>query len=282
MEVIDGRHYQSNVGVKANQRRTPLSTPVTIYALSDPRNKTLVRYIGKTSKPLHRRLCEHVAERNRPKRNHRREWIKKLHSEGVTPKIWPIEVCAKENWIEREMHWIWLFKPVGLTNGTDGGEGGEGNAGWKWKPEALAKISEIRKGKKLSPENAEMRRRQLTEKARPLAATPEALLKRSLKLRGRKVSRESIEKANATKRRRRALGEIKSLVWTPEMRLAASLKQIGISKPSKTKQKVVCIETGEVFESLKAAGTRTGFGGGKISVAIARQKTSGGFHWRKL
>lgn len=280
--MVDGRHAKSNVGVKANQRRTHLSTPVTIYALSDPRKPELIRYIGKTKERLNRRLCGHISKAE-TERTLRGNWVKSLIRCGVSPIIWPLEICTNSNWIEREMFWIRLFKPLGLKNGTDGGEGGNGNKGWKWKPEALARISAIRKGKKLSPENAAMRRIQLRDKALPLAMMPEVRERAAAKLRGRKMSDEAKEKMRASILSSYASGSRKGRVWTEDQKLSCSMKQLEISKPNlKARIPVVCVETGRIFESLAAAGCFTGFGHAKISTAIAHGRTSGGFHWRKI
>ncbi len=119
-----------------------------IYALSDARKPTEIRYIGKTEKALKSRLKEHVVERNRFS-NHRLNWIRKLWGEGLKPIIWPLEVCWLSQWEERERYWIAFFKPIGiLTNAT---EGGDGNCS-KWNG---AKISAAKKGKKMTPEAKE-------------------------------------------------------------------------------------------------------------------------------
>ncbi len=118
-----------------------------IYALADPLDPGTIRYVGKTVKPLHRRLAEHVADRNRANRFcHRMAWIRKLVREGRKPVIRALEICSDTVWVEREQHWIKQFKVSGrLINGTDGGEGGSGNSGWKWSKEALSKVSKARR-----------------------------------------------------------------------------------------------------------------------------------------
>ena len=45
-------------------------------------------------------------------------------------------------------------------------------------------------------------------------------------------------------------------------------------------KKVVCVETNEVFESLKAAGERVGVSNSKICIAIKTGHMSGGYHWK--
>lgn len=45
-------------------------------------------------------------------------------------------------------------------------------------------------------------------------------------------------------------------------------------------KKVVCVETNEIFESLKAAGKSVGTSNSKICTAIKTGGRSGGFHWK--
>ena len=52
----------------------------------------------------------------------------------------------------------------------------------------------------------------------------------------------------------------------------------GAGRPSK---KVLCVETGEVFESMGEAHRKTGVRTGNISsVCNGKQKTAGGYHWQ--
>lgn len=46
-------------------------------------------------------------------------------------------------------------------------------------------------------------------------------------------------------------------------------------------KKVLCVETGEVFESTMEVERKTGIGNGRISaVCLGKHKTTGGYHWR--
>ena len=54
----------------------------------------------------------------------------------------------------------------------------------------------------------------------------------------------------------------------------------GAGKPSK---KVLCVETGEIFESTKDAERKTGIDFSNISrTCNGKRKTAGGFHWRYI
>lgn len=99
--------------------------PTLIYVLKDPRTDE-VRYVGKTSQKLDRRLGQHLRDK---KNNHRCHWIQYLVRDGLKPILDVIEtVPAGEDWVEREMYWIAHYKEIGarLVNQTKGGEGATG------------------------------------------------------------------------------------------------------------------------------------------------------------
>lgn len=94
-----------------------------IYALSDPANPKLPRYIGKTTKTLIRRRCVHEC--------HSREvrmasfpvnqWLLELERTGKRCVIYALEITTPELMKERETHWIRFFRPLGtLLNKSDG------------------------------------------------------------------------------------------------------------------------------------------------------------------
>ncbi len=45
-------------------------------------------------------------------------------------------------------------------------------------------------------------------------------------------------------------------------------------------KKVICVETGEVFESIKNASIATGANQSRISIVAKKGGTSGGYHWK--
>lgn len=95
-----------------------------IYALIDPRTKS-VMYVGKTKNTLLRRLYCHVriAKRGRPKTK-KRDWILSLVSLGLKPEIKLLEICDKYNWRDRELFWCSQFN--NLLNANKAGGGGDG------------------------------------------------------------------------------------------------------------------------------------------------------------
>jgi hypothetical protein len=95
---------------------------VTIYKLIDPRDNS-VKYIGRTHKPLKKRLDGHLADARRGSKSHRCKWIRKLLSKGLIPSIEALENVAWDKGSEREQYWIAWYGRKNLVNGTDGGEG---------------------------------------------------------------------------------------------------------------------------------------------------------------
>lgn len=93
---------------------------MVIYALSDPRNKTVPKYVGRTIKPLRQRLSGHRCVAKRYPHYPVSKWVTELKSIGLIPVIYALEVVTGENGKERETHWIRFFKPLGLLNRSDG------------------------------------------------------------------------------------------------------------------------------------------------------------------
>ena len=123
-----------------------------IYGLYDPRVGT-VRYVGKTTTPLPKRLGCHITEGVRliEKRRHGTavyQWIAKLLREGVNPGIRLLENCSEdiEDTLERE--WIRSLQEAGieLLNGTEGGTGGRRT------PATRAKMSQRQRQQWQDPE----------------------------------------------------------------------------------------------------------------------------------
>lgn len=81
----------------------------------------MVRYVGKTSGTLARRLRGHIAETKRYSHLYKSRWIAELLREGFRPSIRLLEEVAPQNWEEREKFWIKQFP--NLTNAAPGGAG---------------------------------------------------------------------------------------------------------------------------------------------------------------
>jgi len=90
-----------------------------VYAISDPINPNVPKYVGKTKNTLRWRLCSHLEEAARFKGDKMKpffQWINEMIQESRLPKIYALEVCKLENIKDRERHWIKFFKPLGILN----------------------------------------------------------------------------------------------------------------------------------------------------------------------
>ena len=119
---------------------------IYLYKLSHTTTKE-VRYIGKTNN-LARRLATHLSNKNK---TYCSSWIKSLITQNLFPLMEVVEEGDENNWVFLEQFWIeqfrnWSFK---LTNLTIGGEGQYGRVA---SFETRQKMSEKRKGVKLSQE----------------------------------------------------------------------------------------------------------------------------------
>lgn len=125
-------------------------------------------------------------------------------------------------------------------------------AGYTHSEETKQKISETQKGKMVSDET-----RQLLSKV----------------LKGKKRSEESRRRIQEANRRNAAK-------LTPEERAARNKK---LSESSTSRRKVMCIETGEIFESLKEAAEKYGFSPATLCNCLAgRCKTVKRLHWKEV
>lgn len=124
-------------------------SPTIIYALLDPRDRT-IRYIGKTvSEPL-RRWKSHLWQ---PSHTYKWFWICALKLRGLKPVWQTLEVVPiSEDWEARERAWIARGHAEGwpLTNLTDGGDGWP--VGYKHTAESREKMSRVQSGRKVSAE----------------------------------------------------------------------------------------------------------------------------------
>jgi hypothetical protein len=92
---------------------------VKIYALCEPGTE-IIRYVGKTERSLEVRLKKHIQEKGN---SYKCNWIKSLISKGSYPTIIELDTCSIEDWEWTEIYWIgqckdWGFK---LTNFQEGG-----------------------------------------------------------------------------------------------------------------------------------------------------------------
>ena len=119
-----------------------------IYTLHDEAGG--IRYVGKTTKPLHDRLTKHLRDARAGGHSHKANWIRRMLSAGRLPDIRLIEAVSGDG-VEQERRWIKFFREskLDLVNLTDGGEGVAG-CGRIITPEHRAKISAALTGCKRS------------------------------------------------------------------------------------------------------------------------------------
>lgn len=134
-----------------------------IYTLNDP-DTNEIKYVGKTTQSLKKRLAQHIRETYRFS-TYKGNWVKSLLFKGKLPIIEVLDE-SNNNWQELESYWITQLKAWGfkLTNMTDGGDGNNNQVfsketlqrkslalkGIKRPKEVREKISKSHKGKKLS------------------------------------------------------------------------------------------------------------------------------------
>lgn len=97
---------------------------IKIYVLVDPRNGQ-IKYVGKTSGTLEKRLKHHFYNLHKGNNQHKRNWFNQLTKEGLKPIIEIIDEVPNEEWKFWEKYWISQIKTWGfnLVNHSEGGEG---------------------------------------------------------------------------------------------------------------------------------------------------------------
>lgn len=122
-----------------------MEKPVNIYTLRDPITNE-IRYIGKTSQSLDKRLCSHCTDFNLNRNvSYKNSWIKRLKTQNKRPIIELLDIVNEEDWQFWEKYWIsqfktWGFNLTNMTLGGDGCNGGSGCRGYKHTLEAKKKI----------------------------------------------------------------------------------------------------------------------------------------------
>ena len=92
-----------------------------IYALCEPNNDNVIRYIG-ASKMINQRYKNHI--KNKCETNLLKiSWMNNIVNNNNFPNIIIIEKTDKQNWQKREKYWIQYYKDLkyNLLNRVDGG-----------------------------------------------------------------------------------------------------------------------------------------------------------------
>jgi len=181
-----------------------------IYALSDPRDVDIVRYVGKTVQKPAKRLAKHIMDASSCKQpNHRTNWIRSLLAVGVSPVMRILEVVDPVEEFTAERRWIASLKiEHPLVNGTDGGQGQSGrvlsdatkrkigiaNSNRAISVEHRQKISKSNKGRRHSVEA----RRKISEALKGHIVSLESRRKSSVTQKGCVISAECRQKISET------------------------------------------------------------------------------------
>lgn len=241
-----------------------------IYTLICPITSD-VKYIGKTIKPLDKRLSEHKSDLRG--NNKRKNWIRKLAKIGLQPEIALVEEVDSD-WEFWERYWICQFRAWGfdLKNQTAGGEGATGRV---VSPEVRKRISDSQKGRKRNPQqianavNGRMARS-------GYVSTVEQRKKQSEKLKGKpKTELHRMKAAEAS----RGVG------WNEAAKLKMSRAKQGIRVRHLLKPVVAVLSTGEAvyFECVRDGARYFNIKETSISNCLkGRSKTSGGITWKYL
>lgn len=222
-----------------------MDKPWMIYGLEDPRTGD-TRYVGATFRG-NRRLNEHMSRAVTGGRTHRDCWIRSLITMGLRPTLKVLEQGAGEGWQDREKFWIAEHRLTGdLVNHTDGGEG---FLGYVPTPELRAKWSAMRRGVPYAPGRVPgMKGKHHTPEVREKIREASTGLKRT----------------EETRKRMSDAAKIRGM----EAALSARRKR------------VVCVETGESFESLAALVRSLKVNRSTISQAIRNGSRCKGNHYK--
>ncbi len=250
------------------------------------RIKTGKCYVGQTTRTAAERFEDH----KHCKTSYIGRAIRKHGVESFTLEV--LEVCeTREQLNERERFWIAFFNcrwPLGY-NMTEGGEGN-----WERTPESIAKMS--RKGKRHANSSRKQIALSLTGENNPQYGKP--------------LSDETKAKLSAAVPNKRAVICVETSEVFDSITAAAQCKQLCLQdvsracrNPGRTaggfhwrykdastaenpassskKRPVICVETNETFESIRAASRSQQIGQKYISKACRDSSlTAGGFHWR--
>lgn len=229
-------------------------------------------YIGQTKNSLQWRWRKHC-----------------MPSEKCTCLVRAIQKYGKENFTveqidtasdrdelnAKEIYWIQHYDciaPNGYNLKSGGNENliyseetrrriSQANIGKKPSVETRRKISEANKGKKLSEET----KRRMSESRTGRVVSTETRAKISQSLMGHSFTDETRRKMSEAQKKR---------VITDETRKK-------MSESSNRKRKVLCVETGEIFDSIAKASEKYKASDTHIScVCRGKRKTAGGYHWR--
>lgn len=228
---------------------------IGIYKITNLLNGNF--YIGQ-SVNIERRFYEHK-KTNRELRSNIKKAIKKYGIENFSFEV--LEECNPEQLNEKEIFYIKSLKPKYNIC-----EGGTGLKGYKLSDETKEKIkikNKLNWNKKSFEEKENIIKNNLKGPKKNHIVSEETKEKLRLFNKNKKQSLETIEKRKKTLCIKKENG----------------YKQLNESH----KKKVICLETNEIFNSIKEASLKTGINSSSISlVAKNKRKSCGGYTFKYL
>ncbi len=239
-----------------------------IYKITNKINGKV--YIGQTIRPLQYRWKQHCNNKSNCYALHNA--IVKYGKENFT--IEQIDIAIDRNELDlKEIFWIKFYDSMNPNKGYNLTSGG-GHC--EFSEESRNKMSDARKGHWSGENNpnygkplSEEHRRKISEAKKGKHHSEESRNKISEACKGRIVSEE-------TKRKLSELNKGKTLSEETKRKLSEAHK--GGKYPQA--RKVMCIETGEIFDYIKLTTRKYKISDSSISSCCkGKRKTAGGYHW---
>lgn len=211
------------------------------------------RYIGQ-SKNITRRLWGHKCQGKKPRLPISKA-IKIFGWDNFDKEI--LELCPVEELEEKEIYYIALIKPE--YNVAKGGKGGMDGYHHSSETKEICRAAAIKEWQDKTPEEkAYVLEHQLTHRNPKGYKVPDS-------------AKEKIRQANLGKKQSEETLALRS----EKMKVA----MLGNANGNKA---VLCVETGEIFKSIKSAAQSIGIGATEITRVLKgyrNRKTAGGYHW---
>lgn len=254
-----------------------------IYKITNKTNGMI--YVGQTTRTVEARFEDH----KHCKTSYIGRAIRKYRVENFTIEV--LEECETADLLnERERFWIAFFK-CRWPNGYNMTDGGEGN--WERTPESIEKMS--RKGKRHTTASRKQIALSLTGENNPQYGIPlsdETKNKLSQAAPNKRAvicveTNETFESITAAARNKELCLQDVSRACRNPGRTAGGFhwryKDASTAEnpaSSSKKRPVICVETNETFESIRAASRSQQIGQKYISKACKNSSlTAGGYHW---
>lgn len=234
-----------------------------IYALTDPARPDEVRYVGKTTHTLKRRLQDHYRKATElTDTSHRCNWLRAVRCQGRRAVITLLEEVSLAEIDDAERRWIAYYRQNGadLINATDGGDGGK-----KMAPHVLERMREAARVQWSNPK---------TRRDHGLALSANPVFQASF--RGddnvRRITETNTRVWADPERRRRASEAHKQRLSDPAVYEAwqAAKRAANAARP-----RVTQCRRGHVFEEVGYYVNRTG---AKICKACHKQRSAENYH----